>query len=53
MEAYALFQNAANLGAAALAITTISDSLITGAQLSPEERQHSFAHIMQIALGLL
>ena len=53
MEAYALFQNAAYLGASALAITTISDSLITGVHLSPEQRQNSFADAMQIALSLI
>ena len=53
MEAYALFQNAAYLGASALAITTISDSLVTGVHLSPEQRQNSFADAMQIALSLI
>ncbi len=52
MEAYALFLNAAYLGAAALAITTISDSLITGEQLSQEERQDSYVDIMKIALEI-
>lgn len=53
MEAYALFMNAAILGASALAITSISDSLITGNQLSAEERQHSFAEAVKVALALV
>jgi purine-nucleoside phosphorylase len=53
MEAYALFLNAAYLGAAALAINTISDSLVTGEQLSQEERQNSYADIMKVAMGLV
>lgn len=53
MEAYALFQNAKHLGASALAINTISDSLITGEQLSPEERQNAFESVMKVVLGLL
>ena len=53
MEAYALFQQAAYLGVSALAINTISDSLITGEQLSQEERQNSFAEIMKVALALI
>lgn len=53
MEAYALFQNATHLGASALAINTISDSLITGEQLSPEERQNAFEPVMKVVLGLL
>ncbi len=52
MEAYALFLNAANLGAAALAITTISDSLITGESLSPHARQNAFTEMANIALSL-
>lgn len=52
MEAYALLLNAAYLGASALAITTISDSLITGEKLSPQERQNSFLEVMKIALAI-
>lgn len=52
MEAYALLLNAACLGASALAITTISDSLITGEQLSHEERQNSFVDILKVALAI-
>lgn len=53
MEAFALFANAANLGAAALAINTISDSLVTGEQLSQAERQHDFSNVMAVALALI
>lgn len=52
MEAYALFLNAANLGAAALTINTISDSLITGEHLSLDERQNSFSGMVEVALAL-
>ena len=53
MEAYALLLNAAYLGASALVIATISDSLITGEQLSHEERQTSFVDIMEVALAIV
>jgi len=52
MEAYALLLNAAYLGASALTIATISDSLITGEKLSHEERQNSFLDVMKIALAI-
>jgi len=50
MEAAALYMNAARLGKRALAICTISDSLITGEALSSEERQNSFREMMEVAL---
>ncbi len=53
MEAYALFLNAANLGASALALLTISDSLVTGEQLSQQERQDSYTDVMKVALALV
>ena len=53
MEAYALFVNAATLGAAALAINTISDSLVTGEQISREERQNGFSDVARVALALV
>ncbi len=53
MEAFALFANAANLGAAALAINTISDSLVTGEHLSAQARQRGFADVMAVALALI
>ena len=50
MEAAALYMNAARLGKNALAICTISDSLVTGEALPPLERQNSFTEMMEIAL---
>ena len=50
MEAAALYMNAARLGKRALAICTISDSLVTGESLDSEARQTSFGDMMQIAL---
>ena len=50
MEAAALYMNAARVGKHALAICTISDSLVTGESLSPDERASSFTDMMQIAL---
>ena len=50
MEAAALYMNAARYGKNALAICTISDSLITGEALSSAERQESFTEMMELAL---
>ena len=50
MEAAALYMNAARLGKRALAVCTISDSLITGEALPAEERQNSFRELMEVAL---
>lgn len=50
MEAAALYMNAAMLGKRALAICSISDSLVTGEELSAEERQNTFTTMMEIAL---
>ncbi len=50
MEAAALYMNAARLGKNALAICTISDSLVTGEALPAIERQNSFTEMMEIAL---
>ena len=50
MEAAALYMNAARLGKRALAVCTISDSLITGEALPAEERQNSFREMMEVAL---
>ena len=50
MEAAALYMNAARLGKRALAICTVSDSLITGEALDAEERQNSFREMMEVAL---
>lgn len=53
MEAFALFMTATRLGASALSITAISDSLVTGEKLSTSERQNSFADIMKMVLPLI
>lgn len=50
MEAAALYMNAACCGKNALAICTISDSLVTGAATTSEERQSGFADMVKIAL---
>lgn len=52
MEAAALYMNAAKLGAKALCLLTISDSLVTHESTSAEERQETFTDMMQIALRL-
>ena len=41
---------AADTGKRALAICSISDNLITGEELTPEERQTTFTNMMKIAL---
>lgn len=50
MEAAALYMNAARARKHALAICTVSDSLVTGEATSAEERQSSFTQMMEIAL---
>ncbi len=50
MEAAALYMNAARSSKRALAICTVSDSLITGEALSAEERQSSFTEMMRLSL---
>ena len=52
MEAAALYMNAARASKKALAICTISDSLVTGEATSSEERQNSFNDMMKLALEL-
>ena len=52
MEAYALYLNAAAAGKNALALLTISDSLVTGESLPAEERQTPFTRMMEIALEI-
>ena len=51
MEAAALYMNAARAGKNALAILTVSDSLVTGEATTAEERQNSFTQMMEIALN--
>ena len=50
METAALYCNAAEAGKRALTICTISDSLVTGEELSPADRQSTFTQMMEIAL---
>jgi len=52
MEAYALYAVAAAAGAEALAILTISDSMVSGEETTAEERQNSFHAMMQLALAI-
>lgn len=51
MEAAALYMNAARCGKRALAICTVSDSLITGEATTAEERQNTFTQMMELALN--
>ena len=51
MEAAALYMNAARCDKNALAILTVSDSLVTGEETTAEERQNSFTQMMEIALN--
>ncbi|MBO4915474.1 MAG: purine-nucleoside phosphorylase [Oscillospiraceae bacterium] len=50
MEAAALYCNAAYTHKRALAICSISDSLVTGEELNADERQNTFTSMMKIAL---
>jgi len=50
MEAAALYCNAAYTHKRALALCSISDSIVTGEELSAEERQNTFTDMMKIAL---
>ena len=52
MEAAAIYMNAAKLHKKALAILSISDHILKGTELSPEERQTGFSEMMEIALKL-
>lgn len=52
MEAYALFATAASLKKQALAIMTVSDSLVTKQETTPEEREKHFLEMMEIALEI-
>ncbi|MCR4961933.1 MAG: purine-nucleoside phosphorylase [Lachnospiraceae bacterium] len=50
MEASALYMNAAYAKKRALALFTVSDSLVTGEATTAEERQSSFTQMMEVAL---
>ena len=53
MEAAALYMNAARAGKNALAICSISDSLVTGEELPAEDRQVGFRNMMELGLSLI
>lgn len=53
MEAAALYINAARAGKNALAICSISDSLVTSEELPAEERQVGFRNMMKLGLSLI
>ncbi len=50
MESYALYCNAAAGGAKALAMFTVSDSIVNGEAMSAIDRQTSFTNMMAVAL---
>lgn len=50
MEAAALYMNAAQAGKKALCMCTVSDSLVTGEQLTVEERERGFDAMLTLAL---
>ncbi|MFP4373007.1 MAG: purine-nucleoside phosphorylase [Spirochaetaceae bacterium] len=50
METAALYTTAAKFGCRALTMLTISDSLVTGEELSAKERETSFREMIEIAL---
>ena len=52
MEAAALYMNAARAKKRALAICTVSDSIVTGEALPASERESSFTDMMTLALEL-
>lgn len=52
MEAAALYMNAARTGKQALAICTISDSIVTGEATNSAEREKSFHDMMELALEI-
>ena len=52
MESYALFATAAYLNKRALTLLTVSDSLVSNEETSPEEREKTFTAMMEIALEI-
>ncbi|WP_299441381.1 purine-nucleoside phosphorylase [uncultured Aquimarina sp.] len=53
MEAAGLYTIAAKFNVKALAILTISDSLVTGEKTTSQERETTFSKMIEIALGTL
>ncbi|WP_455683156.1 purine-nucleoside phosphorylase [Thomasclavelia sp.] len=52
MESYALFATAAYLNKRALTLLTVSDSLVSNEETTPEEREKTFTAMMEIALEI-
>ncbi len=52
MEAAGLYMNAARAGANALAICTVSDSMVTGEATTAQERESGFENMVKIALEI-
>ena len=52
MEAAGLYCTAAYTGKRALAICSISDNLVTGEELSADDRQNTFTNMMKIGLEI-
>lgn len=50
MESFALYCNAARAGVNALAIFTVSDSIVKSEEMTAEERQIGFTNMMKVAL---
>ena len=50
MESYALYINASRAKKKALTIMSVSDSLVTKVETTPEERQSGFTKMMEVAL---
>jgi purine-nucleoside phosphorylase len=53
METAGLYTLAAKLGVDALSILTVSDSLVTGATTTSEERERTFMGMVELALGIV
>lgn len=52
MESAALYMNAARLSKKALTVLTVSDSLVTGEETTPDEREKSFVNMIETALKI-
>jgi len=53
METTGLYTLAAKYGVDALSILTVSDSLVTGAQTTSEERERTFTQMVELALNIV
>ena len=53
METTGLYTLAAKYGVDALSILTVSDSLVTGAQTTSEERERTFTQMVELALEII